>query len=117
MRTPKGPEAVPEFRRLVVGEDADVRWHVSRGKDAARIDLHDRQAPARRSLIGSVTIPYDEVGEMRAALGEMVLTATDDWAVRGFGSCGDDSADAGVGGAEEGEHPEGCRGRVDGAPH
>jgi len=76
------PTPVPEFRRLVVGESADVTWHVSRRKDGARLDLHDRLAPARRSLIGSLTIPYAEAVEMRAVLNQMVLTAPDDWAVR-----------------------------------
>ena len=82
MRTPKGPEAVPEFRRLAIGEDADVSWRVSRGRDTVRLALHDRTAPARRSLIGAVSIPYDQAEEMRAAVGEMVLTAPDDWATR-----------------------------------
>ena len=82
MRMPRKPAAVEEFRRLVIREDDDVRWHVSRGKDAARIELHDKQAPSRRSLRGSVTVPYTEVEEMRAVLGEMVRTAPDDWATR-----------------------------------
>ena len=82
MRVPMKPAVVEEFRRLVIRDGDDVRWHVPRGKDAARIELHDKQAPSRRSLRGSVTIPYTEVEEMRTVLGEMVRTAPDDWATR-----------------------------------
>ena len=78
----KGPAPVEEYRRLVIGEGDDVSWRVRRERDVVHIELHDKQAPRRRSLLGSVTIPYAEVPEFRAAVDEMVRTAPDDWSTR-----------------------------------